>query len=77
VSLINTILKPDVDGTLHLPIPLEWRGRPIRVSANLEPVESSDSYSTEWQELFGSIEDETFKAPERSGSRSFDSFDKG
>lgn len=76
MSLINTILKPDSDGTLHLPIPMEWRGRPIRVSASLEPVESPDSYSTEWQELFGSIDDETFKAPERSEARLVDPFDQ-
>ncbi len=74
MSQINVILKPDSDGTLHLPIPQEWHGRPIRVSASLEPVESSDSYSTEWQELFGSIDDETFVAPVRSGSRSIEAF---
>jgi hypothetical protein len=32
------ILEPAADGTLHLPVPAEWRHGAIRVKAELEPV---------------------------------------
>lgn len=38
MNLITTIIKPDADGTLHLPLPTAWRHQPIRVKAELEPV---------------------------------------
>ena len=40
MSTITAILEPDADGTLHLPLPSEWRKVPIRVHAELEPVSS-------------------------------------
>ena len=45
VKQIAAILNPDPDGTLHLPLPAEWRGRPIRVKAELMPVEQEESGS--------------------------------
>jgi len=38
MSIINAIIQPDADGTLHLPVPQAWRDRPILVKAELEPV---------------------------------------
>jgi len=38
VSTINVILEPSADGTLHLPVPAEWRNRSIKVKAELEPL---------------------------------------
>jgi hypothetical protein len=38
MSTITAILKPDADGTLHLPIPPELWYQAIRVKAELEPV---------------------------------------
>ena len=39
MSTITAILEADADGTLHLPLPAEWRKLSIRVKAELEPVE--------------------------------------
>ncbi len=39
MSTITAILEPDADGTLHLPLPPEWRECSIRVKAEMEPVE--------------------------------------
>ena len=41
MSTITAILEPDADGTLHLPLPPEWRKLSIRVKAELEPVAAS------------------------------------
>ncbi len=41
MSTITAILEADVDGTLHLPLPAEWRKMSIRVKAELEPVEAA------------------------------------
>lgn len=38
MNLITTIIKPDADGTLHLPLPIAWRHQAIRVRAELEPI---------------------------------------
>ncbi len=38
MSTINAILKPDADGTLHLPVPEAWRHQSIKVKAELEPL---------------------------------------
>ncbi len=40
MSTITAILEADADGTLHLPLPAEWRKLSIRVKAELEPVEA-------------------------------------
>jgi hypothetical protein len=36
MSVINAILEPHVDGTLHVPVPPELRGGKIRIEARLE-----------------------------------------
>ena len=41
MSTITAILEADADGTLHLPLPAEWRKLSIRVKAELEPVEAA------------------------------------
>jgi Protein of unknown function (DUF2281) len=38
MTLISTIIEPDADGTLHLPLPKAWQHQAIRVRAELEPV---------------------------------------
>ena len=43
VSTITAILEPDVDGTLHLPIPAEMRSAKVKVTAMLESVGSRPS----------------------------------
>jgi hypothetical protein len=49
VSTITAILEPDVDGTLHLPLPVEMRSSKlkVKVTATLEsvgaPVVATDS----------------------------------
>ena len=39
MSTITAIFEPSADGTVHLPLPVAWRKLPIRVKAELEPVE--------------------------------------
>ena len=41
MSTITAILEPDVDGTLHLPIPAEMRSSKVKVTATLESVEGA------------------------------------
>jgi hypothetical protein len=41
MSTISVILEPAADGTLHLPVPAEWRNRRIRVKAEMEPLGAS------------------------------------
>lgn len=38
MNTYTAILKPAADGTLHLPVPAEWRHGAIRVKAEMEPV---------------------------------------
>ncbi|MFZ4599489.1 MAG: hypothetical protein ACOYNN_12660 [Terrimicrobiaceae bacterium] len=40
MSTITAILEPDVDGTLHLPLPAELRHGKIKVEAKLESAEA-------------------------------------
>lgn len=41
MSTITAILDPNEDGTLHLPLPAEWRHQSIKVRAEMEPVAAS------------------------------------
>jgi hypothetical protein len=41
VSTITAILEPDVDGTLHLPLPADMRSSKVKVVATLEVADSS------------------------------------
>lgn len=36
MSTITAILEPDADGIVHLPLPPELRGAPVKVIATLE-----------------------------------------
>jgi hypothetical protein len=38
MSTITAVLEPDLDGTLHLPVPAELRSTKIKVTATLESV---------------------------------------
>jgi hypothetical protein len=38
---IKSILLPDPDGTLHLPLPADLRHGPLQVTAFVEPVASA------------------------------------
>ena len=40
MNTIRAIFRPEPDGTLRLPIPLELRSGPVKVEANLEAVEN-------------------------------------
>lgn len=41
MNTITAILEMDVDGTLHLPVPEEWKSGKVKVVATLEPVAAS------------------------------------
>ncbi len=45
MSTITAILDPDVDGTLHLPLPADMRSSKVKVTATLESVGSRPSQS--------------------------------
>ena len=47
MNLISTIIEPDADGTLHLPVPKAWQHQAIRVRAELEPVGVVSARETE------------------------------
>ncbi len=51
MNLITTVIEPDADGTLHLPLPKAWQHQSIRVRAELEPVGIVSK-----QEVAGSLE---------------------
>jgi len=53
MSTINAILKPDADGTLHLPVPAAWSKLPIRIKAELVPVPEGRARAKAglWKEL--------------------------
>ncbi|MFM8719812.1 MAG: hypothetical protein ACKOKC_16060 [Chthoniobacterales bacterium] len=38
MSTITAVLEPDLDGTLHLPVPAEMRSTKIKVTATLESI---------------------------------------
>ena len=38
VSTITAVLEPDLDGTLHLPLPADLRSSKVKVTATLESV---------------------------------------
>ena len=44
---ITTILKPDSEGILHLTVPDAWRKQPIRVKAELEPLQDNPANQNE------------------------------
>jgi hypothetical protein len=77
MNLIATILEPSPDGTLHVPVPEAWRKLPIRIKAELEPVESplAAAYSAEWRSAFGSIPDAGFESPPRGDARKVEPLD--
>jgi hypothetical protein len=43
VNKITAILEPDVDGTLHLPLPADMRSSKVKIVATLEVADSSHS----------------------------------
>ncbi len=47
MNLISTIIEPDADGTLHLPVPKAWQHQAIRVRAEIEPVGVASAWETE------------------------------
>jgi len=77
MSTLSAILEPSPDGTLHLPLPAAWRNLPIRIKAELEPVERLPgiAYTAEWLAAFGAISDDSFVAPVRDEPRAVDPLD--
>ena len=55
MSTITLVLEPSADGTLHLPIPAEWRNQQIRVKAEMEPVTASSGSSAGNLKGFGCL----------------------
>ena len=47
MNMIITVIEPDADGTLHLPLPKAWQHQSIRVRAELEPVGASSERGIE------------------------------
>ena len=74
MSTITAIFEPDADGTVHVPVPAEWRHLPIKVTAEMEPAgdPTSSAYGSEWMNSFGSIQDSDFEAPPRCASRAIE-----
>ena len=66
MSTITAILEADADGTLHLPLPAEWRKLSIRVKAELEPVEAAAQSSPGEESLkgFGCLRGKIRMAPD-------------
>lgn len=64
MSTITIILKPDADGTLHLPVPPAWSQTLLRVTAELEPA--ADAPEAAGQELkgFGCLKGKIRMAPD-------------
>ncbi len=68
MNLITTVIQPDADGTLHLPLPMAWRHRSIRVRAELEPVgvatEHGIGEAVENLKGFGCLRGKIFLSPD-------------
>jgi hypothetical protein len=41
MSMIVTVLQPDPDGSIRLPLPRELRNAPVKVAATLEPASAA------------------------------------
>jgi len=62
MSTITAILTPSPDGTLHLPLPAEWRHQAIWVRADLEPV--TETPAAESLKGFGCLQGKISMAPD-------------
>ena len=54
MSIITAILEPDVDGSLHLPLPVDMRHGKIKVVATLW-VDASDATAQTIRKGFGCL----------------------
>lgn len=64
MNLITTIIEPDADGTLHLPLPEAWRNQFIRVRAELEPVGVTSERLVEELKGFGCLRGKISLSPD-------------
>lgn len=64
MSTITAILKPDADGTLHLPVPPAWGKTPVRVKAELEPVSGCEPAAPESLKGFGCLRGKISMSPD-------------
>lgn len=64
VSTISLILTPEADGTLHLPLPEELRGRAVKVEATLELAEPPVVGLSGDLKGFGALKGEIWMAPD-------------
>ena len=64
MSTINTILEPDADGTLHLPLPPELRYGKVKVEAKLEPAEPQPTQCAGSLKGFGALKGKISMAPD-------------
>ena len=51
MSTITAILEADADGTLHLPLPAEFRNSKLRVTATIQAVRDRDERPTREEAL--------------------------
>lgn len=66
MSTITVIMEPAADGTLHLPVPAEWRYQRIRVKAEMEPLEAETNEDAAASNLkgFGCLKGKIRMAPD-------------
>ena len=63
MSIYTAILEPAADGTLHLPVPAEWRHGSIKVKAEMEPVNPAAVAPADLKG-FGCLRDKIAMAPD-------------
>ena len=66
MSTITVIMEPAADGTLHLPVPAEWRHQRIRVKAEMEPIKETQEIAAVPGGLkgFGCMKGKIWMAPD-------------
>ncbi len=65
MNTITAILEPAADGMLHLPLPAAWRGRLVRVKAELEPIPPQEPPAgTESLQGFGYLKGRIWMSPD-------------
>lgn len=64
MSLITAILEPDADGTLHLPVPAEWRHQSVRIKAEMELATPADLEETASLKGFGALRGKIWMSPD-------------
>lgn len=64
MSTIIAIFEPDLDGTLHLPLPEELRHGKVKVAAKIEAVDVQPGTGFENLKGFGALKGKIRMAPD-------------